>query len=123
MRSVPAGDTFAVERGLNKFFAEPIRIARPDPERGGEDTSLVLAFLMRGIKRVIAELRDDHDGSFGVRQLHGVALQTDRRTYSTTTTGFPSTSIFGVMPRPGAVLADMNPFTRCGAPSAVETVT
>ena len=30
--------------------------------------------------------------------------------YSTTTTGFPSTSIFGVMPRPGAVLADMKPF-------------
>ena len=43
--------------------------------------------------------------------------------YSTTTTGAPSTSIFGVMPRPGAVLADMKPFTRCGAPSAVETVT
>ena len=43
--------------------------------------------------------------------------------YSTTTTGFPSTSIFGVMPSPGAVLADMKPFTRCGAPSAVETVT
>ncbi len=43
--------------------------------------------------------------------------------YSTTTTGFPSTSIFGVMPSPGAVLADMKPSTRCGAPAAVETVT
>ena len=43
--------------------------------------------------------------------------------YSKTTTGFPSTSIRGVMPRPGAVLADMKPFTRCGAPSAVKTVT
>ena len=43
--------------------------------------------------------------------------------YSTTSTGFPSTSIFGVMPRPGAALADMKPSTRCGAPSAVETVT
>ncbi len=43
--------------------------------------------------------------------------------YSMTTTGFPSTSILGVMPRPGAVLADMKPFCRCGAPSAVLTVT
>ncbi len=43
--------------------------------------------------------------------------------YFTTTTGSPSTSIRGVMPRPGAVLADMNPLSRCGAPSAVETVT
>ena len=40
-----------------------------------------------------------------------------------TSAGFPSTSIFGVMPRPGAVDAAMRPFTRCGAPSAVLTVT
>jgi hypothetical protein len=39
------------------------------------------------------------------------------------TTGFPSTSIFGVMPRPGDFDAAMRPFTRCGAPSAVLTVT
>ena len=37
--------------------------------------------------------------------------------------GGPSTSIRGAMPRPGAVDAAMRPFTRCGAPSAVDTVT
>jgi predicted RNase H-like HicB family nuclease len=43
--------------------------------------------------------------------------------YSTTTARLPSTSIFGVMPRPGEREAAMRPFTRCGAPSAVLTVT
>ena len=41
--------------------------------------------------------------------------------HDTTTTAFPSTSIFGVMPRPGDVEAAMRPFTRCGAPSAMLT--
>ena len=41
--------------------------------------------------------------------------------HSTTTTRLPSTSSFGVMPRPGLVLAAMRPFTRCGAPSAMLT--
>ena len=43
--------------------------------------------------------------------------------HAISTTRGPSTSSFGVMPRPGAVLADMKPFTRCGAPVAVLTVT
>ena len=43
--------------------------------------------------------------------------------YPTTTTGAPSTSIFGAMPSPGDFDAAMRPFTRCGAPSAVLTVT
>ena len=41
--------------------------------------------------------------------------------HDTTTTACPSTSIFGVMPRPGDVEAAMRPFTRCGAPSAMLT--
>ena len=43
--------------------------------------------------------------------------------HSTTSTGLPSTSILGVMPRPGRVLEAMRPLTRRGAPSAVLTVT
>ena len=43
--------------------------------------------------------------------------------YSTTTTRLPSTSSFGWMPRPGDFEAAMRPFTRCGAPTAVLTVT
>ena len=43
--------------------------------------------------------------------------------YCTITTGFPRISIRGLIPRPGSVLAAMKPFTRCGAPSAVLTVT
>ena len=41
----------------------------------------------------------------------------------TSTTRGPSTSHFGRTPRPGAGLASMKPLTRCGAPSAVLTVT
>ena len=47
----------------------------------------------------------------------------DHTSYSTTTTGWPSTSMRGVTPRPGAVEAASRPLTRCGAPSAIETVT
>ena len=43
--------------------------------------------------------------------------------YSTTSTGGPRTSIRGVMPSPGVVDAASRPFTRCGAPSAIDTVT
>jgi len=39
-----------------------------------------------------------------------------------TSTGVPSTSMRGVMPRPGASDAVMRPFLRCGAPSAIVTV-
>ena len=39
------------------------------------------------------------------------------------TTGLPSASSFGWMPRPGDFDAAMRPFTRLGAPSAVLTVT
>ena len=70
-------------------------------------------------------VRDSHEkpqtscaGNAGTRRRDWAMMS-----YSTTTTGFPSTSIFGAMPRPGAVLAAIKPFTRCGAPSAVETVT
>jgi len=43
--------------------------------------------------------------------------------HSTTTTGFPNTSIFGRTPNPNSRDAASRPFTRCGAPSAVLTVT
>jgi hypothetical protein len=43
--------------------------------------------------------------------------------YPTSTTARPSTSIFGTIPSPGSVLAAILPFSRCGAPSAVLTVT
>ena len=39
-----------------------------------------------------------------------------------TSTGVPSTSMRGEMPRPGASDAVMRPFLRCGAPSAIVTV-
>ena len=38
-------------------------------------------------------------------------------------TGSPSTSARGATPRPGAAGAAMRPRTRCGAPSAMPTVT
>ena len=41
---------------------------------------------------------------------------------TSTTTG-PSTSNFGSIPNPGSSLAAIKPSTRCGAPSAVLTVT
>ena len=41
----------------------------------------------------------------------------------TTTSGCPSTSIRGWIPKPGAVDAAMRPLIRCGAPVAVLTVT
>ena len=43
--------------------------------------------------------------------------------YEISKTGSPSTSIFGSQPRPGFVDAASRPFSRCGAPSAKETVT
>ena len=45
------------------------------------------------------------------------------RGYETWRTGSPRASGMGVTPRPGSVEADMRPLTRCGAPSAVLTVT
>ena len=45
------------------------------------------------------------------------------RNQATSRTGLPRTSILGSIPRPGKVLAAMKPFTRCGAPVAVLTVT
>ena len=56
-------------------------------------------------------------------EVSGFLVFTALLSYSTTTTGAPSTSIFGAMPRPGAAFADMKPSTRRGAPSAVGTVT
>jgi hypothetical protein len=41
----------------------------------------------------------------------------------TLTTGAPSTCIFGVTPSPGCFDAAIRPLIRCGAPSAVDTVT
>ena len=43
--------------------------------------------------------------------------------YSTTTTGLPSTSMRGVTPRPGCLEAFSRPLLRCGAPSAIDTLT
>ena len=39
------------------------------------------------------------------------------------TLGAPRTSILGVIPKPGAIDAAIRPLMRCGAPSAVLTVT
>ena len=36
-------------------------------------------------------------------------------------TGLPRKLILGMIPRPGAVDADMHPLTLCGAPSAIQT--
>ena len=43
--------------------------------------------------------------------------------HSTTTTGFPSTSGRGTMPRPGLREAASRPLFRCGAPVAILRVT
>jgi hypothetical protein len=53
----------------------------------------------------------------------GYSLATPDGAYSTSRTGFPSTSIFGVTPRPGPVLAARRPWLRLGAPWAKFTVT
>ena len=45
------------------------------------------------------------------------------RPYEISSTGLPSTSIFGSMPSPGWVDAASRPCCRCGAPWAVLTVT
>lgn len=43
--------------------------------------------------------------------------------YAMSTTGSPSTSILGETPSPGSVPAAMRPLCRCGAPSALLTLT
>jgi hypothetical protein len=80
---------------------------------GGAATALEISVAMTAM----AAVRMDACGFIGLMRCMWMA------SYSTTTTGSPSTSIFGTMPRPGAVLAAMKPLSRCGAPSAVETVT
>src|SRR5712692_5810272 len=57
-----------------------------------------------------------------IRSSH-TSISTKHIPHPMTGAGLPSTSIFGVMPRPGRVLAAIRPLTRCGAPSAVLTVT
>ncbi len=42
---------------------------------------------------------------------------------TTSTTGFPRTSILGEIPSPGALDAAKRPYFRSGAPVAVDTVT
>ena len=68
-----------------------------------------------------AEKQQDEDGARAVNR--DPVFERRDHVYSMATTGEPRTEARGVTPRPGAVDAAIRPFTRCGAPSAVETVT
>ena len=71
------------------------------------------------------KLRERLPSAFNVATLNPSILHDPYFTdaYFTTNTGGPSTSIFGVIPKPGAVDAARRPCFRCGAPSAKSTVT
>src|SRR5690606_27322035 len=65
---------------------------------------------------------DDHIADFTLG-VTGHDVDRAAGPHAITWTGWPRTSHFGVMPSPGVSGAVMNPFSRCGAPSAMETVT
>jgi hypothetical protein len=78
----------------------------------------------RGGKESCAHGTDSTTGR-GHKRLRSAPASPSHRqqVYQYRPTGSPSTSIFGVTPSPGVSGAAMRPFTRCGAPSAMDTVT
>jgi hypothetical protein len=61
---------------------------------------------------------------FANAEVNGAApIRSARTRHDSSSTGLPSTPILGVIPRPGRIAEAMRPWTRCGAPSAMLTVT
>jgi hypothetical protein len=78
-----------------------------------------------------AEIMDARSLTYGVWfslfakfEANGAALiRSARIRHDSSSTGLPSTSILGVIPRPGRIADAIRPWTRWGAPSAMLTVT
>ena len=99
---------------------EPQAVEEKGPQAGlGSQALRHEGDFPRAARRAEAARRRGIEGqAMGGRLGHSIF-----RSYSTTNTGLPKTPIFGTVPRPGRVPAAIRPLTRCGAPSAVLTVT
>ncbi len=112
------------DRGGTMRVGEAHAFPREAVEMWRGDLRLVVVAAHIAVAEVVGE--DEQDvrrlGRARRRQRDAERENHERNLFhATTTTAFPSTSIFGVMPRPGDLDAAMRPFTRCGAPSAMLT--
>jgi hypothetical protein len=67
--SFPSKRTVGIPCSQQQFIAQPLGIVSGNSERGGEHAGFVFAFLVDGIKRVVAQFCHVHENMFGIGKL------------------------------------------------------